>query len=191
MKPYDLVGKRILVTGASSGIGRACAICASQLGASVVLTGRRVEALTETLSKCAGEGHSVVAGDISSPEFVSDLVERGGKLGFPRRELHPASPWGYALVRGADGAFACEASTVSLGENPFRPGCAPVTLRMKAVSTSFGGWGYMREGASARAIDPPPSPVPSAGTPTTTVELVPFGSTQIRISLFPWTQFAR
>ena len=80
MKPYDLVGKRILVTGASSGIGRACAICASQLGASVVLTGRRVEALTETLSKCAGEGHSVVAGDISSPEFVSDLVERGGKL---------------------------------------------------------------------------------------------------------------
>ena len=123
--------------------------------------------------------------------YENEWVERGGKLGFPRRELHPASPWGYALVRGADGAFACEASTVSLGENPFRPGCAPVTLRMKAVSTSFGGWGYMREGASARAIDPPPSPVPSAGTPTTTVELVPFGSTQIRISLFPWTQFAR
>ena len=121
----------------------------------------------------------------------TEWIEKGGKLGFPRRELHPDSPWGYALVRGADGAFACEASPVSLGENPFRPGCAPVTLRMKAVSTNFGGWGYMREGASARAIDPPPSPVPSAGTPTTTVELVPFGSTQIRISLFPWTQFAR
>ena len=76
---------------------------------------------------------------------------------------------------------------MSLGkENPFRPGCAPVTLRMKAVPTEFGGWGYMREGASARAVDPPPSPVPAGAAQPETVELVPFGSTQIRISLFPW-----
>ena len=101
--------------------------------------------------------------------------------------LKPASPWGYALVRGADGNFACEATPVSLEGNPFCPGHAPVTLRMKAVRTDFGGWGYMREGASARAVDPPPSPVPSGTSPSETVELVPFGSTQIRISLFPWT----
>ncbi len=119
--------------------------------------------------------------------YENEWIEKGGMLGFPRHELKPASPWGYALVRGADGDFASEASSVSLGEeNPFRPGCAPVTLRMKAVCTDFGGWGYMREGASARAIDPPPSPVPAGTSPSETIELVPFGSTQIRISLFPW-----
>ena len=118
--------------------------------------------------------------------YENEWIEKGGKLGFPRHELKPASPWGYALVRGADGTFPCEVSPVSLGENPFRPGCAPVTLRMKAVPTEFGGWGYMREGASARAVDPPPSPVPAGAAQPETVELVPFGSTQIRISLFPW-----
>ena len=92
-------------------------------------------------------------------------------------------------MRGADGAFACEATPVSLGaENPFSPGHAPVTLRTKAVRTDFGGWGYMREGASARSVDPPPSPVPAGTASPVTVELVPFGSTQIRISLFPWAR---
>lgn len=80
MKPYDLTGKRILVTGASSGIGRACAICAAELGASVVITGRRADALRVTLSMCAGSGHLIVAGDISSPDFVRVLAESAGKL---------------------------------------------------------------------------------------------------------------
>jgi hypothetical protein len=121
--------------------------------------------------------------------YENEWIEKGGKYGYPRHALRPQSPWGYALVRRADGAFACEASPVSLGkENPFRPGCAPVTLRMKAVPTDVGGWGYMREGASARAVDPPPSPVPADASRTETVELVPFGSTQIRISLFPWAR---
>lgn len=44
----DLSGKRILVTGASSGIGRACVIRAVELGASVVAVGRREAALAET-----------------------------------------------------------------------------------------------------------------------------------------------
>ena len=80
MKPFLLTGKRILVTGASSGIGRACAICASDLGATVVLTGRRKDALEETLAKCRGEGHLLINGDLTSFAFVKDLVEQGGKL---------------------------------------------------------------------------------------------------------------
>jgi NAD(P)-dependent dehydrogenase (short-subunit alcohol dehydrogenase family) len=48
--PLDLSGKLILVTGASSGIGRATAIVLSRLGASVVLNGRREEQLHETAS---------------------------------------------------------------------------------------------------------------------------------------------
>lgn len=80
MKPFDLTGKRILVTGASSGIGKASAVAAAQLGAIVLLTGRRVEALKETLSACIGEGHDVVVGDIAESDFVAKLVERSGKI---------------------------------------------------------------------------------------------------------------
>ena len=80
MKPYDLTGKRILVTGASSGIGRACAVCAAALGASVVMTGRRADALRETLSMCVGSGHQIFAGDITSPDFVRELAESAGKI---------------------------------------------------------------------------------------------------------------
>ena len=80
MKPFDLTGRRILVTGASSGIGRTCSIVAAQMGAIVILTGRRMSALEETRVLCAGEGHLIVAGDIASPEFVPNLVETSGKI---------------------------------------------------------------------------------------------------------------
>ena len=80
MKPYDLTSKRILVTGASSGIGRACAIVAAELGAVVVLTGRRIEALRDTASMCKGSDHTIVAGDITSSNFIAELVEKAGKI---------------------------------------------------------------------------------------------------------------
>ena len=80
MNPYELDGKRILITGASSGIGRACAIAASGMGASVILTGRRRDALEETCTRCGGEDIAVIDGDITSPEFVRRLVEETGKI---------------------------------------------------------------------------------------------------------------
>lgn len=48
--PFSLEGKTVLVTGASSGIGRATAIECSKLGATLVLTGRNENALQETKS---------------------------------------------------------------------------------------------------------------------------------------------
>lgn len=80
MNPFDLTGKRILITGASSGIGRACAVCAAGLGATVILVGRRQGALDETLAKCAGNGHIIIAGDLTSDEFVKRLAEEAGKI---------------------------------------------------------------------------------------------------------------
>ena len=81
MNLVDLSGKRILVTGASSGIGRACAILISQLGGSVVLTGRRAEALDETLRQMENQGsHLIHPCDISDPQSVEALIEKGGKL---------------------------------------------------------------------------------------------------------------
>ena len=54
--PYSLEGKTILVTGASSGIGKATAIECSKLGARVVITGRDEARLQQTLSSLEGRG---------------------------------------------------------------------------------------------------------------------------------------
>ena len=55
--PYSLEGKTVLVTGASSGIGKATAIACSRLGAHVIVSGRNSERLQETFSELDGEGH--------------------------------------------------------------------------------------------------------------------------------------
>ena len=73
---FSLVGKTILVTGASSGIGRAIAIACSQQGANVVVTGRNQERLQATLDALAGEGHQVFAADLTIAEQRSALAEQ-------------------------------------------------------------------------------------------------------------------
>ena len=105
---------------------------------------------------------------------------------FPRKELLPKGPWNYVLSLGKDGKLDAKASVVLVPSDPFVPGHAPVTIAVPAVKSDFGGWGYMREVTTGRAVDPPPSPVPDEGGAVETVKLVPFGSTQLRISLFPW-----
>lgn len=72
--PFSLEGKRILVTGASSGIGRCVAITCSKIGAQMVLNGRNQERLDETLSMLEGEGHLALAADLSTQEGVDYLV---------------------------------------------------------------------------------------------------------------------
>lgn len=78
--PYSLEGKTILITGASSGIGRATAIECSKMGAKVVLTARNAERLEETFSELKGEGHSLILADISNEEDICRLVEQLPKL---------------------------------------------------------------------------------------------------------------
>lgn len=72
--PFSLNGKKILVTGASSGIGRGIAIACSKMGATVVINGRNQEKLKETLSQMDGEGHVVSACDLKDVEAVKVMV---------------------------------------------------------------------------------------------------------------------
>lgn len=73
--PFSLEGKTILVTGASSGIGRVTAIECAKLGATLILTGRNVQNLHETLQTLEGEkGHRVIAADLSNEDECGELV---------------------------------------------------------------------------------------------------------------------
>ncbi len=74
MNPFSLEGKTILVTGASSGIGRGIAIECSKIGAMVVLNARNEERLRETLSKMEGDNHQIVIADISCQNEIDRLV---------------------------------------------------------------------------------------------------------------------
>ncbi len=72
--PFSLKEKVILVTGASSGIGRATAIECSKMGAKLVITARNEERLKETLDSLEGEGHQYIVADLSKEEDVDKLV---------------------------------------------------------------------------------------------------------------------
>lgn len=79
--PLDMTGKRVLVTGASSGIGRACACMLSKLGAIVVLTGRRVEALMETQRNMVNpDTHLILPCDVGNFSAIEELVAATGKI---------------------------------------------------------------------------------------------------------------
>lgn len=72
---FSLEGKKILVTGSSSGIGRATAIECSKAGATVYLTARNAERLEQTLAEMKGDGHRIVPADLTSIEDIQHLVD--------------------------------------------------------------------------------------------------------------------
>src|SRR3954453_22794705 len=73
----------IVVTGGGSGLGRATAIELASLGATVVIVGRRLEPLEQTVSLCEGSCEARV-GDIREEEqvhaFVDEVIERHGRI---------------------------------------------------------------------------------------------------------------
>ena len=72
--PFTLEGKTILVTGASSGIGRATAIECSKMGATVIITARNEERLANTLNELEGIGHKMIICDLSDEADIDKLV---------------------------------------------------------------------------------------------------------------------
>lgn len=82
--PDCLAGRRILVTGASSGLGREAAIQVARCGATVILAGRNEERLAETASSLSGMGHRTVACDLSNADsadaLLKGIVAEGGPL---------------------------------------------------------------------------------------------------------------
>lgn len=72
--PFSLENKKILVTGASSGIGKAIAIECSKMGARVIITGRNEERLAETYKELVGEHPAYIVADLTKEEDIERLV---------------------------------------------------------------------------------------------------------------------
>ncbi|MGO9543477.1 MAG: SDR family NAD(P)-dependent oxidoreductase, partial [Rhodomicrobium sp.] len=70
----QLDGKKALITGAGSGIGRSLAIEAASRGVRLALSGRRRQALEETLPQLAGSGHLIIAADVTTPSDRKALM---------------------------------------------------------------------------------------------------------------------
>lgn len=74
--PFSLEGKKILITGASSGIGRAIANECARMGATLFIVARNKERLDQTLTELAGEGHKAIQADLTDNNDVTALIEQ-------------------------------------------------------------------------------------------------------------------
>ena len=72
--PFSLTGKTILVTGASSGIGRGISISCSKMGATVIIMGRNAERLASTFSQLSGDGHQQLICDLTDHDSIVSQV---------------------------------------------------------------------------------------------------------------------
>lgn len=130
-------GKVAIVTGGSSGIGRACAVALLKQGWSVAVAARRADALQETLDRAGADGARglPVTGDLGSPEACADLFAKTrdhfGRVdllfnnagiftpGVPLEEVTPEQ-WRAALDINLSSFFYCtqEAFRAFKAQNP-------------------------------------------------------------------------
>jgi short-subunit dehydrogenase len=75
----QIEGSRVLLTGATGGIGRAIARALHERGAHLLLSGRREEVLAELVSDLGDRAEALPA-DLQSPEAARELVERAGRV---------------------------------------------------------------------------------------------------------------
>lgn len=77
INPMELSNKHIIITGASSGIGRACAIQASRLGAKVTIIARSEDKLMETINLMEGSSkHTYYVFDLHHIEEIEFLIKK-------------------------------------------------------------------------------------------------------------------
>ena len=118
----SLSGKVVVITGAGSGIGRSTSILFSQLGAKVILVGRRAEPLNATLSELEDKRGLAVQADVSKAEdaqrIVRETIREFGKLDVLVNNAGVEAPykpvtdlteeeWDYVVDINLKGVFLC------------------------------------------------------------------------------------
>lgn len=121
--PFSLYNKYILVTGASSGIGRAISIACAQMGANLIITGRNEDRLCETLSMLHKGDHKYIGADLTKAEDVANLVNQLPKLD------------GIVHCAGVGSRVPCKNITSEDIEYVFKPNVeAPILLQSAILS---------------------------------------------------------
>ena len=116
--PFTLAGKQILVTGASSGIGKGIALACAKMGAMVIVTGRNVERLNETLNQMPEGDHKAISADLTKAEDIDRLVSELPKLD------------GLVQCAGVGSRVACKMMTQADIDHIMKPNLeAPVLLQ--------------------------------------------------------------
>lgn len=122
--PFSLAGKQILVTGASSGIGRSIAVSCAKMGASVIITGRNENRLKETLEMMPSGEHKYIPADLIKEEEVANLVASLPKLD------------GLVQCAGVGSRVPCKNITGDDIEYVFKPNVeAPILLQSALLSS--------------------------------------------------------
>ena len=78
--PFDLTGKTILVTGASSGIGRQTCISIANMGGKIVASGRNEKRLKETITMLPVDNHETVKADLTKTFEIEEMVNDLDKI---------------------------------------------------------------------------------------------------------------
>ena len=76
INPMDLTDKHILISGASSGIGKETAIHLSQLGAKITMIARNEQKLQKVKANLEGDGHSYYSFDLNTLDEIEALVKK-------------------------------------------------------------------------------------------------------------------
>jgi NAD(P)-dependent dehydrogenase (short-subunit alcohol dehydrogenase family) len=155
-----LTGARVLVVGASAGIGRAFARHAIAQGARVCAAARRREALDELCCE-AGGGHAVAA-DVTDPDACRRLVDEAvGHLGALDLVLHTAGGGGLAPIAEADPdewrrIYEVNVLGPTLVCGAALPALAPdglIAFMSSEAATAETRWGMSAYAASKAALD--------------------------------------
>jgi NAD(P)-dependent dehydrogenase (short-subunit alcohol dehydrogenase family) len=155
----SLAGKRVLIVGASAGIGRSCALQAIQAGAEVVVSARRQPQLDE-LVKEAGGGHAVAADLAKADDCKRIGTEAAGLLGTIDLAifcagLAPLKPIEEQTQDDWAGTFAVNVIGINLAIAALLPALAPRAIVAALSSESVGHphWGLASYGASKAALE--------------------------------------
>lgn len=116
--PFSLAGKQILVTGASSGIGKGIALTCAKMGATVIVTGRNVERLNDTFNQMPEGDHRAIPADLTKADEIANLVDQLPKLD------------GLVQCAGVGSRVACKMMTQADIDHIMKPNLeAPVLLQ--------------------------------------------------------------
>lgn len=163
MSIINLNNKRILIAGASSGIGAETAILCSELGAKMILLARREDKLQEVMGKLKGEGHRYFAFDLNSLDetdgFIKSLIKEVGPLdglvysaGIPgTRPLKMLKPSALSEVMNINFSAFVEIVRCATKKDHYVPGMSIVGI--SSVSSTIGSLGKTAYCASKAAMD--------------------------------------